>query len=81
MRENLKTKFCEYIAVYMNDLYIAAQSPKDIVNTLKNKYNLKIKRSIKLSYDPGGTMICQLKKYIEELHEKFTKINFQTQPS
>ena len=24
--------------------------------------------------DPGGTMICQLKKYIEELHENFTKL-------
>ena len=32
----------------------------------------QVKRDAKLSYDQGGTMICQLKKYIEELHEKYT---------
>ena len=68
MRETLKTKSCEYIAVYMNDLYFASQSPEDIVNTLKTKCKLKIKRNIKFSYDPGGIMVCQHKKYIEELH-------------
>ena len=46
MREDLKTKFCEYIAVYVNDLYIASQSPEDIVNTLKTKCKLKIKTNI-----------------------------------
>ena len=24
--------------------------------------------------DPGGTMVCQLKKYIEELHEKYIRL-------
>ena len=38
----------------MNDLYIASQEPKDIVNTLKTKCKLKVKRNLKLSYDPGG---------------------------
>ena len=50
MRENLKTKCCEYIAVYVDDLYIASQKPKHIVNTLKTKHKIKIKTDEKLSY-------------------------------
>ena len=80
MRENLKTNSCEYFAVYMADIYIASLKCEDIVNSFKIKY--KIKTDAKLSYhlgakypnDPGGTINCQLKKYIVELHEKFTKL-------
>ena len=43
MRENLKTKCCEYIAVYQDDLYIASPRPEAIVNTLENKYKHNIK--------------------------------------
>ena len=80
MRENLKLKFCEYIAVYHDDLCIASPTPKDIVNTLKFNFKLKINADYvndlgaKYPNDPGGTMICQLKKYLEELHQKFTKL-------
>ena len=42
MRENLKTKCCEYIAVYQDDLYIASPTPEIIVNTLEHKYKLNI---------------------------------------
>ena len=42
MRENVKTKCCEYIAVYQNDLYIASPIPDAILNTLENKYKLNI---------------------------------------
>ena len=35
MRENLMTKFCEYIAVYQDDLYIASPTPADINKILK----------------------------------------------
>ena len=38
MRENLKPRFCEYIAAYQDDLCIASPSPEDIVNTLKFNY-------------------------------------------
>ena len=73
MRENLKTNSCEYIAVYVDDLYISSQKPEDIVNTLKTKRKLKIERDAKLSYhlvanyfnDPGGTMVCQLKNTLK----------------
>ena len=57
----------------MTDIFVL-QSPKDFVNMLKTKCKLKTKRNIKLSYDPGGVIVCQLKTYLEELHEKFTKL-------
>ena len=41
MRENLETKSCEYIAVYLDDLYITSPKPEDIVNTLKTKYQIQ----------------------------------------
>ena len=69
MRENLKTKCCEYIAVYQHDLYIASPIPEDIANTLKTKDKLNINVDYHLGAkdpnDPGGTEICQLKKYLE----------------
>ena len=78
MRENLIPSFCEYIAVCQDDLYIASPTPEDCVNTLKTKYRLNINADYHLGAkypnDPYGTMICQLKKYLEELHEKFTKL-------
>ena len=47
---------------------------EDILDTLKTKYKLNINADFHLGArypnDPGGTMICQLKKYLEELHEK-----------
>ena len=43
-------------------------------NSLKTKCKLKGKRDAKLSYDPGQTMVCQPKKYIEELHEKYIRL-------
>ena len=49
--------------------YIVSQSPKHIVNMLKTKCKLNIKRNIKLSFDPGGIIVCQLRKNFEELHE------------
>ena len=79
MRENLKTKCCEYIAVYQDDHYIfVSLAPEAIVNTLENKYKLNINADFHLGAryqnDPDGTLICQLKKYLEKLHENFTKL-------
>ena len=42
---NLKTNCYEYKAFYVDDLCIATQKPEDIVNTLKTKYKLKVKRN------------------------------------
>ena len=42
MRENLKTKCCEHIDIYQDDLYIASPTPEAILNILQNKYKLNI---------------------------------------
>ena len=73
LKKNIKLNLYEYIAVYVDDLCIAAENPKEIINTLKSKYNLKVERDGLLTYhlgadyfqDPDGTMVSQPKKYIE----------------
>ena len=68
---NLKTKCCEYIAVYQDDLYIVSPTSEAIFNTLENKYNLTINPDFyfgsKYPHDTDGTISCQFKKYLEEL--------------
>ena len=44
LKKNNKLNLYEYIAVYVDDLCIAAQDPKELINTLKSKYILKVKR-------------------------------------
>ena len=70
MRENLKTKCSEYIVVYQDDIYIASPTPEAILNILLNKYKLSINPyfylGAKHSIYPGGTMISQLRKYLEK---------------
>ena len=41
IRENRKLKCYEYIATYVDDLFIAAQNPDKIIQTLKEDYKLK----------------------------------------
>ena len=75
IKKNIKLNLYEYIAVYVDDLCIAALDPKKIVNILKSKYNLKVKGGGPLTYhlgadnfqDPDGTMVSQPKKYIEKI--------------
>ena len=75
MRENLKTKCCEYIAVYVNDLYIAFHKAlKTLLTLSKPELKLKIKRNEKLAYDPGGIMVCQLKNHMEELNWLYNRL-------
>lgn len=65
----------EYIAVYVDDLCIAAKDPEEIINTLKNKYKFKLKGDGPLKYhlgcdffrDPDGTLSYAPKKYIEKI--------------
>ena len=66
IRENL-TKSSEYIVIYQDDLYIASQTLKKIFHILQDKYKINIYLEGKYPHDPGGTMICQLRKYIEKL--------------
>ena len=63
MKKNIELNLYEYIAVYVDSLCIAAQSPKEIINILKSKYKLKVKGDGPLTYhlgadyyqDPDGT--------------------------
>ena len=88
LKKNVKLNLYEYIAVYVDDLCIDAQDPKEIINILKAKYNLKVKGDGPLTYhlgadyfhDPDGTMVSQPKKYIEKLKETYVRL-FNTEPS
>ena len=87
LKKNIKLNLYEYIAVYVDDL-CTAQDPKEIINILESKYNLKVKEDGPLTYhlgadyfqDPDGTMVSQPKKYIEKLKETYVRL-FHTEPS
>ena len=72
----------EYIAVYVDDLYIAAKSLSAIIHIFKTKYNLKVKGDRKLSYhlganyfeDQDGTIVGQPKKYIDKLAKTYKRL-------
>ena len=59
----------EYIAVYVDDLCIAAESPSTSIDIFKTKYHLKVKGDGKLNYHlgadyfeyPNGTLIATQK--------------------
>ena len=46
VEEEHKLNLYEYIAVYVDGLCIAAQNPKEIINTLRTKYNSKLKEMV-----------------------------------
>ena len=48
--------------------YIASTTPEEIVNILQDKYKITIYLESKYPHDPGGTMICQLMKYLGKLY-------------
>ena len=87
-KKNNKLNLYEYIAVYVDDLCIAAHDPKEMNNILKSKYNLKVKGDGPLTYHLGtdyfkdldGTLVSQPKKYIEKLKETYVRL-FNTEPS
>ena len=88
LKKSIKLNLYEYITEYVDDLCIAAQDPKEIINILKLKYKLKVKGDGPLTYhlgadyyqDPDGTMVSQPKKYIEKLKETYVRL-FNTEPS
>ena len=71
-----------YIAVYIDDLCRAAESPSAIIDIFKTKYHLNIKRDVKLNYhlgagyfqDPDGTFVSHPRKYIDELADTFKRL-------
>ena len=58
MRENQKTKSCEYIILYQDELSIASTTLEEILHILEDKYKMKINADVSLQsnfpYDPGG---------------------------
>ena len=68
MRENLNTKSSEYIVNCQDDLYIASTTAGEIFHILQDKYKINIYLAGKYPHDPGGTMICQLRKYLDKLY-------------
>ena len=69
----------EYIAVYVDDLLIAARDPKSIIDILSEKHKFKLKGVGPLTYhlgcdyfrDKDGTLCCGPKKYITKLMGQF----------
>ena len=81
LRKAPNLRHYEYIAVYVDDLCIAAESPSAIIQIFKSKYNLKVKGDGKLTYhlgadyfeDPDGTFVSQPKKYIDKLADTYNR--------
>ena len=82
LRKAPNLRYYEYIAVYVDDLCIAAESPSAIIDIFKTKYYLKIKGDGKLSYhlgadyfeDSDGTFVSRPKKYIDKLAETYKRL-------
>ena len=62
MRVNHKTKSCECIIIYQDELYIASNTLQEVLHIVKDKYKIKINpndyQESNFPNDPGGTMIC-----------------------
>ena len=77
MREN--NGLYEYIAVYVDDLLIAARNPEEIVSKLKEQHKFKLNGVGPLTYHSGcdyfrddvGTLCYGPKKYISKLNNPY----------
>ena len=77
----------EYIAVYVDDLAIAAKDPQPFCNELKKKYNLKLKGVGPLEYhlgctykkDPNGTLAADPRRYVNKILESYERM-FREKP-
>ena len=77
----------EYIAVYVDDLAIAAKDPQAFCNELKKRYNLKLKGVGPLEYhlgctykkDPDGTLAADPRRYVNKILESYESM-FKEKP-
>ena len=77
----------EYIAVYVDNLAIAAKDPQAFCNELKKKYNLKLKGVGPLEYhlgctynkDPDGTLAADPRRYVNKILESYERM-FKEKP-
>jgi uncharacterized protein YciI len=72
----------EYIAVYVDDIAVAAHNPEHIIQQLKETYKYKLKGVGPLDYHLGctfecnkdGTLYYHPKKYIAQMMEQYERI-------
>ena len=77
----------EYIAVYVDDLAIAAKDPQAFCNELKKRYNLKLKGVGPHEYhlgctykkDPDGTLAADHRRYVNKILESYERM-FKEKP-
>ena len=77
----------EYIAVYVDDLAIAAKKPQAFCHEVKKKYNLKLKGVGPLEYhlgctykkDPDGTLAADPRRYVNKILESYERM-FKEKP-
>ena len=77
----------EYIAVYADDLAIAAKDPQAFCHELKKRYNLKLKGVGPLEYHPGctykkdpdGTLAADPRRYVNKILESYERM-FKEKP-
>ena len=77
----------EYIAVYVDDLAIAAKDPQAFCNELKKKHNLKLKGAGPLEChlgctykkDPDGTLAADPRRYVNKILESYERM-FKEKP-
>ena len=77
----------EYVAVYVDDLAVAAKDPQAFCNELKKKYNLKLKGVGPLEYhlgctykkDPDGTLAADPRRYVNKILESYERM-FKEKP-
>jgi hypothetical protein len=68
-----------YVAVYVDDLLIAARNPKEIVQTLKEQYKFTLKGVVPLTYHfgcvcfryPNRALCFGARKYITRMMDQF----------
>ena len=77
----------EYIAVYVDDLAIAAKDLQAFCHELKKRYNLKLKGVGPLEYhlgctykkDPDGTLAADPRRYVNKILESYERM-FKEKP-
>ena len=77
----------EYIAVYVDDIAVAAKNPREILDQLKINYKFKLKGDGPLTFhlgcdffrDPDGTMAYGPSKYIKKMMSAYESM-FGTKP-
>jgi hypothetical protein len=74
--------FYEYIAVYVDDIAMAARKPKEITTMLMEKYKYKLKGVGPIEYhlgcdfgrDPDGTMFFGPRRYVSKMMSSYEKL-------